>query len=115
LASVADATNTFFSACYLPAVCLLLSDGAIPVSSAALEEAVSHHAMAKHKKDDCQEDYKQELSNSERRWPSPRTARRIQISCHQSAPFAKSSSRHGTVIYVMLRSSHSRQVYMEEN
>jgi hypothetical protein len=29
-------------------------------------EAVTHHAMAKQKKDDCQDDYKQELSNSER-------------------------------------------------
>jgi hypothetical protein len=35
-----------------------LSDGAVPVNPAALKEAVTHHAFAKQKKDDCQEDYK---------------------------------------------------------
>ena len=86
----------------MPAICLLLSDGAVPVSSAALEEAVSHHTMAKHKKDDCQEDYKQELSNSKRGWLSSCRACRIQISCHQSAPSAKSGARHAIVIYLIL-------------
>jgi hypothetical protein len=32
---------------------------------AAFKEAVTHHALAKQKKDDCQDDDKQELSNSE--------------------------------------------------
>jgi hypothetical protein len=49
---------------------LLLSDGAIPVKPAALKEAVPHHAVAKQKKDDCQEDYKQEVSSSEGGWLS---------------------------------------------
>jgi hypothetical protein len=39
-----------------------LSDGAVPVKPAAFKEAVMHHALAKQKKDDRQEDYKQELS-----------------------------------------------------
>jgi hypothetical protein len=46
--------------------CLLLPDGAVPVKPAALKEAVTHHALAKQKKDDYQEDYKQEVSNSKR-------------------------------------------------
>ena len=49
---------------WLPAI--LLSDGAVPVDPLALKEAVTQHAMAKQKKKDRQEDYKQELSNSER-------------------------------------------------
>jgi hypothetical protein len=35
------------------------------VYPAALKEAMLHHTVAKHKKDDRQEDYKQELSGSE--------------------------------------------------
>jgi hypothetical protein len=38
------------------------------VKPAAFKEAVTHHALAKQKKDDCQDDYKQQLSNSERGW-----------------------------------------------
>ena len=57
---------------------LLLSDGAVPVKPAAFKKAVMHHALAQQKKDDCQEDYKQELSNSERGWLSSGRARRIQ-------------------------------------
>jgi hypothetical protein len=37
--------------------CLLLSNGAVPVDPAALKEPVTHHAMAKQKKDDGQADY----------------------------------------------------------
>jgi hypothetical protein len=44
-----------------------LSDGTVPVKPAAFKEAMTHHALAKQKKDDCQDDYKQQLSNSERR------------------------------------------------
>jgi hypothetical protein len=40
------------------------------VKPAALKEAVPHHAVAKQKKDDCQEDYKQEVSSSEGGWLS---------------------------------------------
>ena len=45
--------------------CLLLSSGAVPVDPAAFMEAVTHHALAKQKKDDCQDNYKHEVSNSE--------------------------------------------------
>jgi hypothetical protein len=38
--------------------CELLSDRSVPVDPAALEEAVTHHALAKQKKDGCQHDYK---------------------------------------------------------
>ena len=48
----------------------------------ALMEAMTHHALGKQKKDDRQDDYKQELSNSERGWLSSCTGRRIQRSCH---------------------------------
>jgi len=63
--------------------CLLLSDGAVPVDPAAFMEAVTHHALAKQKKDDCQDDHKQELSNSERGWRSSCRSPCIQRSCHQ--------------------------------
>jgi hypothetical protein len=62
----------------------LLSDGAVPVDPAALKEAVTHHALGKQKKDECQHDYKHETSNSEVGWLSFRGARRIQMSSHQS-------------------------------
>jgi hypothetical protein len=55
-----------------------LSDGAVPVKPAAFKEAVMQHALAKQKKNDCQEDYKQELFNSERGRLSSGRARRIQ-------------------------------------
>jgi hypothetical protein len=55
-----------------------LSDGAVPVKPFAFKEAVMHHASAKQKKDDRQEDYKQELFNSERGRLSSGKARRIQ-------------------------------------
>jgi hypothetical protein len=45
---------------------VLLSGGAILVDPAASKESVTHHALAQNKKDDCQNDYKQELSSSER-------------------------------------------------
>jgi hypothetical protein len=43
--------------------CPLLFDVAIPVDTAAFKEAVAHHALAKEKKSDCQDDKKQEQSN----------------------------------------------------
>jgi hypothetical protein len=54
------------------------------VFPATLEEAMTHHALAKQKKDDCQDDYKHGLSNSERGWLSFCRVLRIQVSCHQS-------------------------------
>jgi hypothetical protein len=56
---------------------LLLSDGAVPMEPAAFKEAVTHHALAKQKKDDCQDDYKEELSSSERGWLSSCRVRRF--------------------------------------
>jgi len=61
---------------------ILLSDGAVPVVPLALKEAVTQHALAKQKKDDRQEDYKQELSNSERGWLSSRRVRHIRWTGH---------------------------------
>jgi hypothetical protein len=69
-----------------------LSDGAIPVDALASKEAVTHHVLAKQKKDDCQDDYKQELSNSERGWLSSCMVFRIQASCHQSYLSARSGA-----------------------
>jgi hypothetical protein len=39
-----------------------LLDVAVPVDTAALNEAVMHHALAKQKEGDCQPDQKQEQS-----------------------------------------------------
>jgi hypothetical protein len=47
---------------------LLLSDGTVPVDALTFKKAVTHHALAKQEEDDYQNDYKQELSNSERWW-----------------------------------------------
>jgi hypothetical protein len=44
----------------------LLPDGPIPVLAASLEEAVTHHAMAEPKEQNCQHDRKQELPKAER-------------------------------------------------
>jgi len=48
----------------------------------ALKEAVTHHGMAKQKKDDCQEDCKQELSSSERGWLSSFRVLHIRLTGH---------------------------------
>jgi hypothetical protein len=69
------------------------------VDPAAFMEAVTHHAMAKQKKDDCQDDYKQELSNSERGWLSSCRVRRIRMGCHQRFVSPSSGACHGTVIH----------------
>jgi hypothetical protein len=42
-----------------------LAEGAVPVNPAASKEAVTHHAVAEHKKDDGQENHKKEFSNPE--------------------------------------------------
>jgi hypothetical protein len=44
---------------------LLLSDGTVPVDALTSKKAMTHHALAEQKKDDCQDNYKYELSNSE--------------------------------------------------
>ncbi len=51
----------------------LLPESAVPVNPAASKEVVTHHALAKQKKDDCQDDYKHETSNSEPGWLSLRS------------------------------------------
>ena len=43
--------------------CLLLSNGAVSVVSAALKEAVTHHALPEQKQHDYEDDYKQEPSD----------------------------------------------------
>jgi hypothetical protein len=54
------------------------------VDPAAFKKAVTHHALGKDKKDDCQDDYKQETSDSKLGWLSFSRGSRIQMSCHQS-------------------------------
>ena len=64
------------------------------------KKAVTHHALAKQKKNDCQDEYKQKLSNSERGWLRSCGACRIQ-SCHQSCLSARSGACHGTAIHMI--------------
>ena len=64
---------------------------------AALKEAMTHHALAKQKKDDCQDDYKQELSNSEGGWLRSCRACSIQL-CHQSYLSARSGACLGPAL-----------------
>ena len=68
---------------------LLWPDGAVPVGPAASKEAVTHHALAKQKNDDCQNDYKHDTSNSEPGWLSFCRGRRIRINRHQSCLSAR--------------------------
>jgi hypothetical protein len=62
---------------------LLLPDGAVPVNASAFKEAVTHHAVAEQKKDDCQQEYKQEVSSSERGRLWSFRAWRIQWTSHR--------------------------------
>jgi len=71
------------------------------VDPAASKEAVMHHAMDKEKKNDCQDDYKQELSDSERGWFFSFRVRRIRVSCHQISLSARSGSCYGTVDHMI--------------
>jgi hypothetical protein len=43
----------------------LWSDGSVRVNPAASKEPVPHHALDEEKKDDCQDDRKEQLSNPE--------------------------------------------------
>jgi hypothetical protein len=61
---------------------------------AASKEAVMHHAIDKERKNDCQDDYEQELSNPERGWLFSFRVRRIRISCHQISLSARSGASH---------------------
>jgi hypothetical protein len=67
-------------------VALLLPDGAVPVNPAAFKEAVPHHAVAEQKKQNCQEDYKQEVSTSERWRLVPFRLLRIRWTSHRLTP-----------------------------
>jgi hypothetical protein len=58
-------------------------DGAMLVAPAS-KKAVTHHAVCKQKKEECQDNYKKELSNPRPYGPSFFRRRSIQISCHQS-------------------------------
>ena len=59
---------------------------------AASKEAVMHHAIDKERKNDCQDDYEQELSNPERGWLFSFGGRRIRVSCHQIYLSARSDA-----------------------
>jgi hypothetical protein len=59
-------------------------DGAMLVAPASSKEAVTHHVVRKQKKEDCQDNDKQELSNPQPDGPSFFSRPCIQISCHQS-------------------------------
>jgi hypothetical protein len=59
-------------------------DGAMLVAPASSKKAVTHHAVGKQKKEECQDNYKQELSNPQPHGPSFFSRSCIQISCHQS-------------------------------
>ena len=63
---------------------LLGRDGAMLVTPASSEEAVTHHAVGKQKKEECQDNYKQEPSNAQPHGPAFFSRRCIQISFHQS-------------------------------
>jgi hypothetical protein len=54
------------------------------VAPAPSKEAVTHHALGKQKKEECQDNYKQQLSNPQPIGPSFFRFRCIQISSHQS-------------------------------
>jgi hypothetical protein len=45
-------------------------DGAMLVAPASSKEAVTHHVVRKQKKEDCQDNYKHELSNAQPDGPS---------------------------------------------
>jgi len=63
---------------------LLWTGDVVPVESSAVMEVVTHHVLAKQKKDDYQDEYKQELSKPKRGWVSYCRGRPLRISCHLS-------------------------------
>jgi len=89
----------------------LLSDGAVPVNPAAPKEAVLHHALAKQKKNNHQDNHKHELSHSERGWFWSCRSLCIQRSCHLIAfapMYAGYFSTHRTPMTLIgIRSSAS--------
>jgi hypothetical protein len=56
------------------------------VAPPSSKEAVTHHAVGKQKKEECQDNYKQELSNPQPHGPAFFRRPCIQICCHQSRP-----------------------------
>jgi hypothetical protein len=66
--------------------CPLLSKGSIPVDPAPFVEAVTDHALGEQKKDDCEDDYNQETSNSELRWLSSGNVRHTSRVYHEAGP-----------------------------
>jgi hypothetical protein len=56
------------------------------VDAAAFTEAMTHHALGKQKKDECQDDYEQEVSNPERGWSFSFMGGCLRISYHQNLP-----------------------------
>jgi hypothetical protein len=79
---------------------------------AALTEAVTHHALGKQKKDDCQDDYKQELPNPERGFLFSFRGRRIRISCHQISLCARSGVCHVAVVHTIRQFPCGRSNYI---
>jgi hypothetical protein len=69
------------------------------VDALTSKKAVTHHALAEQKKDDCQNDHADELSNSERGWLSSSSGGRIQISCHQTS--RSSGGCQGTAVHMI--------------
>jgi hypothetical protein len=59
-------------------------DRAMLVAPASSKEAVTHHAVGKQKQKECQDNYKQELSNPQPHGRLFFSRPCIQISCHQS-------------------------------
>jgi hypothetical protein len=53
------------AAIHLAASSLLWYDPAVPIDPAAFMEAVTHHALCEQKKDECQDDYEQQRSDSD--------------------------------------------------
>jgi hypothetical protein len=56
------------------------------LDAAPFMEAVAYHALGEQKKDECQDDYKQEVSNPERGRSFSFRAGCLRISCHQNPP-----------------------------
>jgi hypothetical protein len=61
-----------------------LAEGAVPVNPAALKKAVTHHAVAEHKKDDGKENHKKEFSGPKRGRPWFFRVGRIQWTGHKT-------------------------------
>jgi len=72
------------------------------VDPATLKEAVTHHALPKQKKENCQNDDQHERSDSERGWLWFCRGSRIRIGCHRSCVSAKTGACHGTAVLLSI-------------